>query len=153
MITPQKGRSMDLLMMANRNAENLFKIELLGKENSESALEQLKEKLSLKNIHRTIECFDISNVSGKHAVGSQVTFINGRPFKKGYRRYRIKTVDDMDDYRMMREVLERRYKKNEHSPEFFHFTSLLINYTDNLFYLVIHFLKLLFHKLLLPLEE
>jgi excinuclease ABC subunit C len=117
LITPQKGRSMDLLMMANSNAGSLFKTEQLGKENAEAAIKQLKEKLSLKNIPRTIECFDISNVSGKYAVGSQATFVNGRPWKEGYRRYRIKTLADMDDYGMMREVLERRYKKNESLPD------------------------------------
>jgi excinuclease ABC subunit C len=115
--TPQKGRSMELLIMANRNAENSFKTECRDEGNIEKALKLLAEKLQLKNVPQRIECFDISNVSGKYAVGSLVTFAGGRPVKEGYRRFRIKTIPDMDDYGMMREVLRRRYEKKENLPD------------------------------------
>ena len=58
-----------------------------------------------------IEGFDISNISGREAVGSMVSFLNGRPDKSNYRRYKIKTVLAIDDYKMIEEVLMRRYKK------------------------------------------
>ncbi|MDO9586082.1 MAG: excinuclease ABC subunit UvrC, partial [Syntrophales bacterium] len=114
---PQKGRSMDLLMMANRNAENAFVAERQDEGNIEKAIALLAEKLQLKNMPERMECFDISNVSGKYAVGSLVTFTGGRPAKEGYRRFRIKTIPDMDDYGMMREVLRRRYEKKGNLPD------------------------------------
>jgi excinuclease ABC subunit C len=59
---------------------------------------------------RIIEGIDIANIGGKEAVGSLVKFIDGRPFKAGYRRFRIKTVEGADDYAMIAEVVKRRYK-------------------------------------------
>ena len=114
---PQKGRLMDLLMMANRNAENAFVAERQDGGNIGKAIALLAEKLQLKNVPQRMECFDISNVSGKYAVGSLVAFADGRPVKEGYRRFRIKTIPDMDDYGMMREVLRRRYEKKENLPD------------------------------------
>ena len=58
-----------------------------------------------------IEGFDISDVSGKEAVGSMVSFLNGKPDKSNYRRFRIKTVFAVDDYKMMQEIIRRRYKR------------------------------------------
>jgi excinuclease ABC subunit C len=58
-----------------------------------------------------IEGFDISDISGKEAVGSMVSFLNGKPDKSNYRRFRIKTVFAIDDYKMMQEVIRRRYKR------------------------------------------
>ena len=103
--------------MANSNAEMVFKTERKNKENTETAIELLAEKLGLRNRPGRIECFDISNIGGKYAVGSMVTFQDGRPWKEGYRRFRIKTLNDMDDYGMLREVLSRRYEKKEHLPD------------------------------------
>ncbi len=115
--TPKQGPARDLLMMAAGNAKSTFQAEQQGRENTETALLQLTEILGLKNRPRRIEGFDISNVSGKYAVGSLVTFKDGRPWKEGYRRFRIRTVADMDDYGMMREVLYRRYAKKENLPD------------------------------------
>ncbi|MCM8781603.1 MAG: excinuclease ABC subunit UvrC [Candidatus Omnitrophica bacterium] len=75
-----------------------------------SQLEALKEVLHLKKEPRKIEAFDVSNISGKEAVGSMVVFLNGRPYKKGYRRFKIKQVDGIDDYKMLREIVHRRYE-------------------------------------------
>lgn len=58
-----------------------------------------------------IEAFDVSNIKGEYSVGSKVVFLNGYPFKKDYRMYRIKTVKGQNDYGMLREVLNRRFKK------------------------------------------
>jgi len=67
--------------------------------------------LGLKKEPRRIEAFDISNLFGKEAVGSMVTFIDGKPSKKDYRRFRIRKVENIDDYQMLTEVLERRYRR------------------------------------------
>jgi len=64
-----------------------------------------------------MECYDISNISGKHAVGSMVVFQNGEPDKSSYRRFRIKTVSESDDYAMMFEVLSRRFARGENLPD------------------------------------
>ena len=74
------------------------------------ALAQLRELLDSTDPVRTIEGIDVANVSGAEAVGSLVKFIDGRPFKSGYRRFRIKTVTGIDDYAMIAEVVKRRYK-------------------------------------------
>lgn len=73
-------------------------------------MEALKEILNLKKIPNRVEAFDVSNISGKEAVGSMVTFLNGAPYKNGYRKFKIKTVVGIDDYSMIREVVERRYR-------------------------------------------
>ena len=77
----------------------------------------LQEKLSLTKLPHRIECYDISNISGKHAVGSMVVFQDGEPDKSSYRRFRIKTVSEADDYAMLYEVLSRRFAHNENLPD------------------------------------
>ncbi len=77
---------------------------------SDSALLELKERLNLKNIPRLIEAFDISNIFGKEATGSAVVFKDGIPQKNFYKKFKIKTVKGIDDYKMLREVLGRRFK-------------------------------------------
>jgi excinuclease ABC subunit C len=74
------------------------------------ALVKLQKILDAPNPIRIIEGIDIANIGGKEAVGSLVKFIDGRPFKAGYRRFRIKTVEGSDDYAMIAEVVRRRYK-------------------------------------------
>ena len=77
--------------------------------NETEVLENLKEALSLPSIPRKLECFDISNIQGKEAVGSMVVFFDGKPSRSDYRRFRIRSVKGIDDYQMMREVIRRRY--------------------------------------------
>jgi excinuclease ABC subunit C len=115
--TPRQGPARDLVMMAADNAQSMFEAGQQGRENTEAALLQLTRTLGLRNMPRHMEGVDISNVSGKYAVGSLVTFKDGRPWKEGYRRYRIRTIADMDDYGMMREILHRRYAKKENIPD------------------------------------
>ena len=74
------------------------------------ALVQLRELLQSSEPVRIIEGIDIANIAGSEAVGSLVKFIDGRPFRSGYRRFRIKTVEGIDDYAMVAEVVRRRYK-------------------------------------------
>ena len=74
------------------------------------ALVQLRGLLQAQEPVRIIEGIDVANIAGAEAVGSLVKFIDGRPFKSGYRRFRIKTVKGIDDYAMIAEVVKRRYK-------------------------------------------
>ena len=74
------------------------------------ALVQLQNLLEAEEPVRIIEGIDIANISGAEAVGSLVKFIDGKPFKSGYRRFKIKTVKGIDDYAMIAEVVKRRYK-------------------------------------------
>ncbi len=71
----------------------------------------LQGLLGLSSLPRTIEGIDISNLSGKEAVGSLVCFVDGQAFKSGYRRFRIRTVTVTDDYAMMQEVVRRRFTR------------------------------------------
>ena len=84
---------------------------IVAKEKSLAAgpLEQLQAALKLPRLPRRIEAFDISNIFGDFAVGSMVVFTDGKPHKAHYRRFKIQTVQGIDDYRMMREVIRRRY--------------------------------------------
>ncbi len=84
---------------------------IVAKEKSLSAgpLEQLQAALRLPRLPQRIEAFDISNISGAFAVGSLVVFLEGKPYKAHYRHFTIETVHGIDDYRMMREIIRRRY--------------------------------------------
>ncbi|MBN1805461.1 MAG: excinuclease ABC subunit UvrC [Sedimentisphaerales bacterium] len=74
------------------------------------ALIKLRELLKRTESVRIIEGIDVANIAGAEAVGSLVKFIDGKPFKSGYRRFKIKTVKGIDDYAMIAEVVKRRYK-------------------------------------------
>jgi excinuclease ABC subunit C len=111
---PQKGRKLDMVEMAAKNAKAI-----LEKENQQMVLKQednpeligLRDLLSLPRQPHRIDAFDISNLGGSMAVGSMVVFQDGRPDKSEYRRYRIRTVKGQDDFAMMREVITRRFRR------------------------------------------
>ena len=113
---PKRGQGMMLLKIAADNAKSIFELEKHATP-VEETLSVLARELMLKNIPRRIECFDISNISGKYAVGSMVTFVDGKAWKSRYRRFRIKTVNGADDYAMMYEVLNRRYREKINLPD------------------------------------
>ena len=94
-----------------RNQMQALTSVIVAKEKSLAAgpLEQLQAALKLPRLPRRIEAFDISNVFGAFSVGSMVVFSEGRPHKAHYRHFRIETVQGIDDYQMMREVIRRRY--------------------------------------------
>ena len=110
-LCPQKGEKRQLVLMAGKNAKMAFQKDQGNLESYPDQLDELQKKLSLHNLPVKIECFDISNIGGNQAVGSAVRFIQGTPDKQWYRRYRIKTVHQADDYGMMAEVLERHYRQ------------------------------------------
>lgn len=108
---PQRGDRMQLITMARANAEQVF-AEKDNKERSwQSLAAAMQRKLHLDRPPARIECLDISNISGKQAVGSLVAFEMGQPQTSGYRHYKIKSVAGPDDYAMMEEVLERRLSR------------------------------------------
>jgi excinuclease ABC subunit C len=116
-VVPKRRQRKDLLNMAMDNAENIFETEKSAEHDKEEALEILLKRLHLKKLPNRVECFDISNMGGTDAVGSMVTFVGGNPWKSDYRHFKIKTVQGMDDYAMMYEVLKRRYKGKKNLPD------------------------------------
>ena len=108
---PQKGKKRGLIAMAEENARFAMRTELDKEDVATRSLEELQETLSLKNFPRVIEGFDISNISGTYAVGSMVLFENAKSAKEKYRRFKIKTVERVDDYAMITEVMTRRYAR------------------------------------------
>lgn len=82
-------------------------------------LERLAKVLELEQAPRIIEGIDIANLQGEESVGALVCFIDGKPFKSGYKRFRIKTVSGQDDYAMIREVIQRRYRHAAEGEELY----------------------------------
>lgn len=110
-VVPRKAAEKDLVKLVLKNAEERLLMEMkLGKE--VPALIELREVLGLDEAPERIEGIDISNISGDLAVGSLVSFYHGKPDKGEYRRFRIKNVDGIDDYAMVREVVRRRYSRS-----------------------------------------
>ncbi len=115
---PEKKKDVAILAMARQNAEAELD-RIIRKEGDLPALEELKRILSLPEIPLRIEGFDIAHLHGKHTVASQVSFLDGRPDKSGYRLYGIKSTDGaIDDYKSIAEVVGRRCQHllNEESP-------------------------------------
>ncbi|MDF1533108.1 MAG: excinuclease ABC subunit UvrC [Methanosarcinaceae archaeon] len=111
---PQRGQKRKLLDMVTKNAKISMELAQLKPKPHEAAqlsLVQLKDVLSLDLPPSRIETFDISNISGTDAVGSMVVFENGMPSKSEYRQFNIKTVKGIDDFAMMKEVVQRRYAR------------------------------------------
>lgn len=112
---PKRGEKRRLIeMVAENAAQGLEQLRIKQMSDSaamDAAMAELQEALSLPYPPRRIECYDISNIQGTNAVGSMVVFEEGRPKKGHYRRFQIKSVDGVDDYSMMREMLTRRFKR------------------------------------------
>ncbi len=111
---PKIGDKRKLLDLSIKNS-SFFRTEKLRKREeskspTERVLEILQNDLNLKEVPKHIECFDNSNIQGTNPVSSMVCFKNGKPSKKDYRKYNIKTVVGPDDFASMREVVYRRYK-------------------------------------------
>lgn len=112
---PFRGDKKKLVDMVAENAvhgiEQMIVKDLSDTDKTASTLTALKEAIHLPGKLHRIECYDISNIQGKAAVGSMVVFENGLPKKAHYRRFRIKSVGGIDDYAMMKEVLRRRFSR------------------------------------------
>lgn len=104
----------DLMDLARENTQMLIKQEMLsGNEGINEVILGLKEALTLPVTPSVIEAFDISNISGTNATGSLVSFENGIPDKKNYRKFKIKTVEGTDDYAMINEIVKRVYSRRK----------------------------------------
>lgn len=101
---PQRGGKKELLDLVHRNLE-------LTSVGEDIRGEELRRALNLVAVPRVIECFDISHISGTSMVGSMVQFRDGKPHKKQYRRFRIRSVQGIDDISSITEVVRRRYSR------------------------------------------
>ena len=114
---PKIGDKKHLLMLSESNVRNYMRERDLQDEkiNPENRvlrlMEKMKKDLRLKTLPRHIECFDNSNIQGAYPVAAMSVFRNGKPSKKEYRHYNIKTVEGPDDFASMEEVIFRRYKR------------------------------------------
>ncbi|ADV05375.1 excinuclease ABC subunit UvrC [Staphylococcus pseudintermedius] len=120
-VTPQRGQKKQLVDMANKNArislENKFELIARDESRTVKAIEQLADAMGIQ-IPIRIEAFDNSNIQGVDPVSAMVSFVDGKPDKKGYRKYKIKSVEGPDDYKSMQEAVRRRYTRvlNEGLP-------------------------------------
>lgn len=116
-VVPQIGDKKKLVDLSSRNAKfyGLDKIKnstsLVKIDSNTRILEELKKRLHLPDLPLHIECFDNSNIQGTHPVSACVVFKNGKPSKKDYRHFNIKTVEGPNDFASMEEALERRYSR------------------------------------------
>ena len=102
-LVPEKGDKHKLLQLLRKN----ILLEIGG--TADPALVELQHELDLQAIPRVIECFDVSNLFGSSIVGSMVQFVNAKPNKSNYRRFKIRTVEGQDDFASMKEIVFRRY--------------------------------------------
>lgn len=120
-VQPARGPKKEMVDLAAHNAKVSLnnKFELISRDESRTikAIEELGTQMGIQTPIR-IEAFDNSNIQGVDPVSAMVTFIDGKPDKKNYRKYKIKTVKGPDDYKSMREVVRRRYSRvlNEGLP-------------------------------------
>ena len=125
-IIPERGVRRDLLKMVHKNAYQHFiktsDSETLNYERTMGAIKNLQSSLHLKKLPRRIECYDISHISGVYKVASMVVFIDGKPAKQMYRKFKIKEVEGNNDFASLQETLRRRLlelRSSEKSDESF----------------------------------
>ena len=111
LVTPQRGAKMDLIKMANQNAREEVERATTHEERRNKLLEALGKMLSLEGPPRRMESYDISNTGASDIVASMVVYVDGRPFKRDYRRFKLKDMDGPDDYASMEQVLTRRFRR------------------------------------------
>jgi len=114
-VVPQIGDKKKLLSLSIKNALELRKEREIFREGKKSKQKEiltiLQKDLQLRTLPAVIECFDNSNIQGTTPVASMVRFVQGKPDKKGYRHFNIKTVEGPDDFASMKEIVSRRYKR------------------------------------------
>ncbi|UMV47687.1 excinuclease ABC subunit UvrC [Paenibacillus macerans] len=113
-LVPQRGLKKQMVTMALENArvalDEKFRLIERDEERTSKAAENLARAIGLEKASR-IEAFDNSNIQGTNPVSAMVVFIDGKPAKKEYRKYKVRTVQGPDDYETMREVIRRRYER------------------------------------------
>jgi excinuclease ABC subunit C len=114
-IVPQRGPKRELIDLAEQNARHLLEEALLeGDTTEERAADpvyELQRQLGLQRVPRALVCFDISHAQGTDTVASCVWFQNGRPFRSEYRKFKVKTVEGVDDFASMREIVQRYFRR------------------------------------------
>ena len=115
LLRPQRGVHKQLIdTVAENAAQGLAQHRVKWLDNADltqQAMAELQEELSLPSLPHRMECYDISHIQGSNSVGSMVVFENGRPKPAHYRRFKVKSVEGVDDFESMREVLRRRFKR------------------------------------------
>ncbi|MNM87674.1 UvrABC system protein C [compost metagenome] len=113
-LVPQRGLKRQMVIMAEDNAkvtlDEKFKLIERDEERTVKAADNLGQHIGMESLSR-IEAFDNSNIQGTNPVSAMVVFIDGKPAKKEYRKYKVRTVEGPDDYDTMREVIRRRYER------------------------------------------
>jgi len=111
-LAPQRGEKRSLIDLAGNNAKQSYdqRFRVL-KPNAQKIQEELQEALGLPELPKRIECFDISHIQGAETVASMVVWEDGKMKKSDYRKFIIRTVEGVDDFASMREVVSRRYKR------------------------------------------
>ncbi len=111
LITPQRGAKMDLIKMANQNAREEVERATTHEERRNKLLEALGKMLSLEAPPKRMESYDISNQGASDIVASMVVYVDGKPLKRDYRRFKLKDMEGPDDYASMEQVLTRRFRR------------------------------------------
>lgn len=110
---PERGEKLEKLQLAQSNAKEKLEQQVKNAQDVEETLLKLQKDFSLERIPRRIECYDISNIQGKNPVASSVCFVDGKADKKSYKKFKIKSVHQANDFAMMYEVLTRRFSHND----------------------------------------
>lgn len=114
---PARGEQLEIVNMCRKNAEEKLAIKK-GRTGREIAvLDELKDLLGLKKTPEYIESYDISHTAGQDSVAGMIVFKGGKPYRKAYKRFSIKSFNGNDDYRAMNEVLTRRFSEYEKSKD------------------------------------
>jgi excinuclease ABC subunit C len=112
---PQRGPKRELVTLAEQNARHLLEeLRLTGEEADERAADpvyELQRQLGLERVPRSLVCFDISHAQGTDTVASCVWFQNARPYRGEYRKFKVRTVEGVDDFASMREVVARYFRR------------------------------------------
>lgn len=118
LLFPQKGKKCQLVELAKANAEALLLQKVSTTAEVQGLLLDVQEELSLPVVPTRVDCFDVSHLAGKERVAACISFHNGKPYKRGYRTFQIKTVEHRDDCSMLGEAIYRRYRSLKEEEQF-----------------------------------
>ena len=107
-LVPRRGEKVNMVRLAEKNAREEAERVATREDRRKNNLQLLQNALRLEHLPRRIEAYDVSNLSGSDIVAGMTVFVDGAPYKKDYRRFNIKEVEEQDDYASMKEVLTRR---------------------------------------------
>ena len=111
LLTPQRGAKMDLIRLANQNAAEEVERATTREERRSKLLQTLGHMLGMDEPPRRVESYDISNTGASHIVASMVVYVDAKPLKRDYRRFKLRDMNGPDDYGAMEQVLTRRFRR------------------------------------------